>query len=91
MQIGDILTLVPTIYGTKCGLEELDPMPCRVVYIHPQHRFYTVQFTSRITGETWREAFYFPLAPNPPLERELPIGFHRLAKPGTKKERQKET
>lgn len=88
MQIGDILTLVPTIYGTKCGLEELDPMPCRVVYIHPQHRFYTVEFTSRVTGETWREAFYFPLVPNPPIEREPRAGFHQL-NPQPQKERPK--
>jgi len=35
------------------------PMPSRVVYIHPQRRFYIAEFRSPITGETFRESFYF--------------------------------
>lgn len=36
-----------------------DPQTCRVVYIHPENRFYTVEFKSPVTGETFRQSFYF--------------------------------
>ena len=59
MQVGDILERTPTIEAMS-GLGTVGPLPCRVIYIHPEGRFYTVEFTSRITGERWREAFWPP-------------------------------
>lgn len=50
MQVGDILERTPTIEAMS-GLGTVGPLPCRVIYIHPEGRFYTVEFTSRITGE----------------------------------------
>ena len=45
MNIGDVRTEVPTIY-MKCGLEVTGPQKCKVVYIHPEGRFYRVRFTA---------------------------------------------
>ena len=70
MKTGDILQLEPTLEGTS-GLGSTGPIPCRVVYIHPRERFYVVEFRSKVTGETWREAMYFPLRP-------LQTDFYRL-------------
>lgn len=58
MMLGDEFVEIPTLYcedGRRCVI----PMPSRVVYIHPQRRFYTVEFRSPVTGETFRESFYF--------------------------------
>ena len=74
MQIGDILEMEPTMEGTS-GLGTIGPIPARVIYIHPAGRYYTVEFRSPITGETWREAVYFPLKPNEP--EQCGIGFHQ--------------
>lgn len=60
MKLGDILHLTPTASGY--GSEELivvGPWPCRVVYIHPEQRFFTVEFRSSVTGKAWRETRYF--------------------------------
>lgn len=67
MQVGDILELEPTIEAMS-GLGTSGPLPCRVIYIHPEGRYYTVEFTSRITGERWREAFWPDRAPEPETE-----------------------
>ena len=74
MKIGDILNIEPTLEATS-GLGTVGPIPARVIYIHPAGRYYTVEFRSRITGETWRETVYFPLAPNEP--EQCGIGFHQ--------------
>lgn len=58
MKVGDIVTEIPTFYS-KAGLDVVGPQKCRVTYIHPKRRFYTVEFTSDVTGEKWRECFYF--------------------------------
>ena len=58
IRVGDTLTRAPTFYGTKDMLDA-SPRPCRVVHIHPELRFYVVEFRSTVTGETWRETFYF--------------------------------
>ena len=61
MQVGDILEMEPTMEGTS-GLGTEGPQRCTVVWIHPDKRFFVVEFRSRITGETWREAFWPKLA-----------------------------
>lgn len=74
MQVGDILHLEPTLEATS-GLGTDGPQRCTVVWIHPDKRFFVVEFRSRITGETWRETVYFPLASNEP--DRCGIGFHQ--------------
>lgn len=74
MQVGDILEMEPTMEGTS-GLGTDGPQRCTVVWIHPDKRFFVVEFRSRITGETWRETVYFPLVPNEP--DRCGIGFHQ--------------
>lgn len=58
MHIGDKLRRSPSvqIYDREKGPPPT--LPCRVVYIHPQRRFYSVEF--QIAGRCFREAFYFP-------------------------------
>lgn len=58
MKVGDIREETPTFYS-KAGLDLAGPQKCRVTYIHPKLRYYTVEFRSDVTGETWRECFYF--------------------------------
>lgn len=67
MKVEDILERTPTIEAMS-GLGTVGPLPCRVIYIHPEGRFYTVEFTSRITGERWREAFW-------PFRAQAPEGY----------------
>lgn len=59
MQIGDILTLRPTVWGSGSDIVNHDPQPCRVVYIHPLWRYFVVEFRSQVTGERFRETMYF--------------------------------
>lgn len=59
MNIGDKMDLRPTVFGNGAEIVNNGPQPCRVVYIHPQWRFFTVEFRNAITGETWREVMYF--------------------------------
>ena len=59
MKPGGTLHIKPNFYTEYGMTDELRPQPCRVVYIHPQWRFFTVEFRNAITGETWREVMYF--------------------------------
>ena len=59
MQIGDILTLRPTVWGSGSDIVNSDPQPCRVVWIHPLGRYFVVEFRSKVTGERFRETMYF--------------------------------
>ncbi|WP_312611335.1 hypothetical protein [Oscillibacter sp.] len=53
MQIGDTLPITPT-FDTTYGMPgDSVPLPAKVVYIHPQRRFYTVRFT--VPGGSWTE------------------------------------
>lgn len=55
IQIGDKLRRRPSIEG-GCFLGE---QPCRVVYVHPEKRYYTVEFNFEL-GErsgSFREAY----------------------------------
>ena len=58
MNLNETLTLRPTFFGTKIGLEDRGVRSGVVVYIHPQHRYYVAEFRSPVTGEVWREVFY---------------------------------
>lgn len=58
MKIGDKLRLIPSERLSDDRI--YTPLPCTVVYIHPQNRFYTVEFKSEVTGESFRESFLHP-------------------------------
>lgn len=62
MKVNDKRQETPS-FDSTAGMDDVGPMDCRVVYVHPQGRFYTVEFKSPVTGETWRETFYFPNRP----------------------------
>ena len=68
MNVGDQLRMVPSTRLLEDRLYK--PLPCTVVYIHPLHRFYTVEFKSEITGESFRESFPYP--DRPEIIREEP-------------------
>lgn len=53
--LGDKRADVPTIEGSKY----LGTLPCRVVYIHPEKRFYTVEFTFE-RNRRFRESYWMP-------------------------------
>lgn len=59
MQVGDILTLRPTVWGSGSDIVNHDPQPCRVVWIHPLGRYFVVEFRYPVTGERFRETMYF--------------------------------
>lgn len=74
MNIGDIVIQKPTIYA-QCGFEDVEAVPCRVVFVHPEGRFYTVEFQ----GEhyTWRECFFMRRASESDApEQRKPQGRH---------------
>ncbi|MBS5658549.1 hypothetical protein NE612_01340 [Oscillibacter valericigenes] len=58
MKPGGTLHIKPNFYTEYGMTDELRPQPCRVVYIHPERRFYVVEFRSAL-GRPWRETFYF--------------------------------
>lgn len=66
MNIGDVLTMRPSIYG-QMGFEAIQPRPCTVTYIHPTGRFFVVRFRSTETGESWQEAFHTPVQADPSM------------------------
>ena len=72
MQVRDILEMEPTMEGTS-GLGTSGPQPCTVIWVHPAKRFFVVKFRSAITGETWREAVWFPLKQHSDNFNRLPI------------------
>lgn len=70
MNIGDTLKLVPSVnLRDDTGVRRA--LPCRVVYIHPEKRFFSVEFRSEVTGQTFRESFHFPNRSG--VIRETPI------------------
>ena len=56
MKLGDEITARP-LFGGATGESEGQLQKGVVVYIHPQERFYTLEFTSSVTGEKFRESF----------------------------------
>lgn len=57
MKVGDIRMEVPSV-DSELMLADRKARRCEVVYIHPQWRFYTVEFTT-VLGWKFRESFYF--------------------------------
>ena len=58
MKLGDQITARP-LFGGATGESEGEPQKGVVVYIHPDGRFYTLEFKSPVTGERFRESYYF--------------------------------
>ena len=57
MKVGDIRMELPTV-DSELMLADRRERRCEVVWIHPQWRFYTVEFTTEL-GWKFRETFYF--------------------------------
>ena len=86
MTVGDIVWKRPE-FGAAKGQQSVPPLEARVVYIHPQRRFYSVEFTFTRGGVTRSFRQAYPLrnritastgdvvsVPPPPYYR-LPIRF----------------
>lgn len=58
MTIGDKRVAAPT-FATSYGDHAAPPREGETVYIHPEGRFYTLEFQSPVTGESFRESYYF--------------------------------
>ena len=57
MTLGQMETRAVTFassYGDHSGVF----LAGKCVYIHPEGRFYTLEFTSPVTGEKFRESYY---------------------------------
>ena len=54
--LGDKQVAAPT-FATSYGNHESTPREGETVYIHPEGRFYTLEFKSPVTGERFRESF----------------------------------
>ncbi len=54
IRVGDKRAETPTIEGA-CFIGTL---PCRVVYVHPQRRYYTVEFS--FGHRRFRESYFIP-------------------------------
>lgn len=48
---------VPT-FDTSYGSHKAPLRDGKIVYIHPEGRFYTLEFKSPVTGEHFRESYY---------------------------------
>lgn len=61
MMVGDKLPGVVPSYGSTCTgfASDGEGYTATVVYIHPQRRFYTVEFNLP-RGRKCRESYYFP-------------------------------
>lgn len=81
MKIGDERIELPTV-DSELMLRDRKPQKCVVVYIHPDYRFYVVEFTTE-RGYRFRETFYFrDRDPNGPALPAHLMG--RIAQPGMK-------
>ena len=58
MTLGDKQVAAPT-FATSYGDHAARPSEGETVYIHPEGRFYTLEFQSPVTGEKFRESYYF--------------------------------
>lgn len=58
LEIGAELRLIPFVSVDYYGRAMPNPVPCKVVYINEQHKFYTVEFRFP-NGYRCRESFKF--------------------------------
>lgn len=94
MMVGDKLPGMVPSYGVSCTgfVSDGQAFTGTVVYIHPQRRFYTVEFDMP-RGRKCRESYYFPdrageldtnITPRRPREARMP-GETKRKKKGAKK------
>lgn len=94
MMVGDKLPGMVPSYGATCTgfVSDGQAFTGTVVYIHPQRRFYTVEFDMP-RGRKCRESYYFPdragepdanITPRRPREARMP-GETKRRKKGAKK------
>lgn len=57
MKLGDARMEMPFV-DSEIMLGNRQKRPCRVVYIHPAYRFYTVEFCSEL-GWKFRQSYFF--------------------------------
>lgn len=67
MKVGDKIGHLKPTYG-EGPRQDLPAYPGRIVYIHPQRRFYTVEFELP-KNYHFRESFYFPNRSGPERRR----------------------
>ena len=70
MTVGQKLIRTPCLFNTF-GHRDGVPQECTVVYVHPQRRFYTVEFTSQY-GLKFRQSYYFEDRQGPAGEEDEP-------------------
>ena len=58
MRRGDKQVAAPT-FDTSYGSHKAPLREGKVVYTHPEGRFYTLEFKSPVTGAHFRESYYF--------------------------------
>lgn len=56
MTLGQLETR-PVIFASSYGDRRPEFMAGECVYIHPEGRFYTLEFTNPVTGEKFRESY----------------------------------
>lgn len=59
MIVGDPIRRVPSFGNELTSLDAKKTLQGRVIYIHPERRYYTVELTTD-KGHTIRESYYFP-------------------------------
>jgi len=55
IKVGDRLQRCPSVNVDSFGRPLHEPLPCKVVYIHPARHYYIAQF--EFQGRTFRESF----------------------------------
>lgn len=59
IQLGDKVTRIINIYDASRGPQAIPtPVEAVVVYVHPEHRFYTIE-CKMPGGRSFRETMYF--------------------------------
>ena len=78
MKLGDEITARP-LFGGATGESEGEPQKGVVVYIHPEGRFYRVQFTAA-NGTHFHECYFQQAQAS---EKDMPSkhGFHAAPRP----------
>lgn len=62
LRVGDRMLARPSAeiaFGKDIWPEALEPQQAKVVYIHPEKRYFILEFRAAVTGEPWRETRYF--------------------------------